>query len=279
MTPPDFSPRGFLPTLTDRVPGQAVMSQALDLADGDPARSWLGRFFGADPLSADSRPWFQGALGELRVGQILAGLGPEWTVLHAVPVGAKNSDIDHVLIGPSGVFTLNTKHHAGQKVWVGRHAVFVAGQKTHYLSHARHEAARAGKLLTAAVGEPVPVTPVVVFVGSKEPTVKQPPAGVVVRTDRSLLRWLRRRSPVLPDDQVARITAAAVLPGTWHRNPTPPELEPAVLQERFATLRASVRSARRRRRLWALGLLGGGGAVVVSQAAEVLGGLVIAVLS
>ncbi|MCY1158273.1 MAG: hypothetical protein MOP51_1296, partial [Citricoccus sp.] len=208
-----------------------------------------------------------------------AELGPEWTVLHAVPVGAKASDIDHVLIGPGGVFTLNTKHHAGQKVWVGRHAVLVAGQKKHYLSHARHEAARAEKLLTAAVGEPVSVTPIVVFVGPKHLIIKQSPAGMVVCTDRSLLRWLRRRRPVLPEERVVRITAAAALPRTWHRNPTPPEVEPAVLQERFAALRTSVRSARRRRRLWALGLLGGGGAAVVSQASEVLNGLVNAGLS
>ena len=42
---------------------------------------------------------------ELGVGtrqRDLADLGPEWTVLHAVPVGAKASDIDDVLIGPAG---------------------------------------------------------------------------------------------------------------------------------------------------------------------------------
>ncbi|WP_371261683.1 nuclease-related domain-containing protein [Arthrobacter sp. ov118] len=31
-----------------------------------------------------------------------------------MPVGAGASDVDHVLIGPAGVFTLNTKNHAGQ---------------------------------------------------------------------------------------------------------------------------------------------------------------------
>lgn len=106
-------------------------------------------------------------LGEIAVGQILGRLAPEWTVLHAVPVGAGVSDIDHVLIGPAGVFTLNTKNHAGKTVWVADRAVMIDGHKQHYLSHSRHEAARAEKRLSAAVGEPALVTPVLVifFVG------------------------------------------------------------------------------------------------------------------
>ena len=34
-------------------------------------------------------------------------------------VGERGSDIDHLAIGPGGVFTINAKHHAGAKIWVG----------------------------------------------------------------------------------------------------------------------------------------------------------------
>ncbi|MGJ9403557.1 nuclease-related domain-containing protein [Arthrobacter sp. KK5.5] len=64
-----------------------------------------------NPLGPDNRPWYQVAFAEIRTGHILASLAPEWAVLHAVPVGAGTADIDHVLIGPAGVFTLNTKDH------------------------------------------------------------------------------------------------------------------------------------------------------------------------
>ena len=280
MTFLDASARdAALPTLADRVPGQAVMNEALRIHSGEPERSWLRRFLGARPLSEHSRPWFQGALGEIAVGKILDGLGPEWTVLHAVPVGAGTSDIDHVLVGPAGVFTLNTKHHSGQRVWVGRHTILVAGQKQHHLTHARHEASRAEKLLTAAVGEPVPVTPVVVLVAPKKLTIKQKPSGVVVLPDRELRRWLQRRRPVFTEDHVVRVAAAAVLPRTWHRNPPPPQADPAVLQERFAALRASVHSAWRRRQLWLLGTRVGAVMALIAYGPELLGALVRAVLS
>ncbi|WJZ66380.1 nuclease-related domain-containing protein [Kocuria rosea] len=239
-------------SLAKRQAGQAVMAETLRIHDGDPPRSWWRRLVGANPLSADSQPWFQGALGEIAVGQILGRLGPEWTVLHAVPVGAGVSDIDHVLIGPAGVFTLNTKNHAGRNVWIGERAILIDGHKQHYLPHARHEAARAGRRLSAVVGERVLVTPVLVLIEQGKLTIKQRPADVKVVTDRDLLRWLKRRRPVLTPERITRIAAAAVVPGTWHHHPAPPE-DPVALQERFAELRHTVRSARRRRELWRFG--------------------------
>ncbi|MFE7630931.1 nuclease-related domain-containing protein [Kocuria sp. NPDC057446] len=137
-----------------------MIAATLRLQEGQPPRTWWGRLTGASPLSAESRSWYRGAVGEIAVGQILGRLGPAWTVLHAVPVGAGASDIDHVLIGPAGVFTLNTKNHSGKTVWVADRAIRVDGHQQHYLSHSRHEAARAAKRLSAVVGEPVPVTPV-----------------------------------------------------------------------------------------------------------------------
>ncbi|MCD1144550.1 NERD domain-containing protein [Kocuria sp. LUK] len=238
--------------LTDRCAAQAVMAEALSVQEGVPPRSWWGRLTGADPLSAESRPWVRGAEGELWVGELLDRLGPEWTVLHSVPVGVGASDIDHVLVGPAGVFTLNTKHHAGQDVWLGEHLLMVAGQRTHHLRHARHEAARAAKRLGAAVGEPVHVTPVIVLVAPKELTVRQRPADVQVLTDQRLLRWLRRRRAVLTADQVARLEAAAARPETWHDAPGPAE-DPVTLRERFTALQESVRAARLRRALWRFG--------------------------
>lgn len=249
--PADVSSPRPGPSLADRPAGQAVIAETLRVQDERPPRSRWARFVGTDPLSDRSRPWFRGAEGEMAVGQILGRLGPEWTVLHAVPVGAGTSDIDHVVIGPAGVFTLNTKNHTGKAAWLGARAILVGGHRQHYLSHSRHEAARAAKRLSAAVGEPVPVTPVLVLIAPKSLTVKQRPVDVAVVTDRQVLRWLQRRRPVLAPAQVDRIRAAALRPDTWHDHPALPE-DPAVLQERFEQLRSTVRGARVRRDLWKL---------------------------
>ena len=267
-----MSPDAMPQLLRERVPGQAVLEELMAVQSRVPRRSWLQRVFGASPLSPESMPWYKGALGEIAVGRILEGLGPEWLVLHAVPVGTGSSDIDHVLVGPAGVFTLNTKNHAGQNVWLGERALLVAGQRTHHLRHARHEASRAARRLSAAVGEPVRVTPVIVLVQPKELTVRQRPAGVEVLTDQKLLRWLRRRRAVLTAGQVARLGEAAVRPETWHDAPAPGE-DPATLREHFAALQTTVRTARQRRALWGLAVAGGGGAIVVHQGLQAFAGI------
>jgi hypothetical protein len=240
--------------LGERIAGQAVIEKLLADREGVPPRSFLGRVFGADPLRPDNYPWYKGAVGEIAVGRLLERLGPEWAVLHAVPVGAGTSDIDHVLIGPAGVFTLNTKNHAGQPVWVAGRSLMVAGKKQRHLYNASHEAARAAKLLTRSLNEPVEVTGVVVVVNPKSMTVRAKPSGAAVVTDRQLLRWLSGRPTVLTPPQVAVITAAAVRPGTWHRDP-PAIVDPESLHFEFARLRTLVDSARRRRAGWLLALL------------------------
>lgn len=240
--------------LSGRVPAQAVIAELLEVRERDAPRSFLARVLGADPLGPDSRPWYRGALGEIAVGRILARLGPEWTVLHAVPVGTGASDIDHVLIGPAGVFTLNTKNHAGQPVWVAGRTLMVAGKKQRHIPNAAHEAARAAKLLTAAVGEAVEATGVLVLVEPKSLTVREKPAEVAVLTSRQLLRWLNRRRRVLTPEQIAGISAMAVLPETWHRN-APAGNDPATLQHEFSLLQTLVDRARRRRAAWALALV------------------------
>jgi Nuclease-related domain len=60
----------------------------------------------------------RGARGEEHVGGLLEHLGEEgWLVIHDASFGRGN--VDHILIGPAGVFTIETKSHPGP-VRVGR---------------------------------------------------------------------------------------------------------------------------------------------------------------
>lgn len=239
--------------LEQRIPGQSVMAQLL--AVHEPSRSGLRRFFGASPLSPDSRPWYLGAEGEREVGAILARrLGQDWTVLHAVPVGTGDSDIDHVVIGPPGVFTINTKNHAGKSVWVAGRTLMVSGHKQNHIRNSIHEAARAGKLLSAATEFPVTVTGVIALVGVKSLTIKVAADGATVLTAAQLPRWLSKRPPALSEDAVVRIAAAAKQPRTWH--PTHQETDrPEDILSSFKNIQKSVQSARRRRVAWGFATL------------------------
>jgi Nuclease-related domain len=57
--------------------------------------------------------WDRGATGEEAVGKILDSLAGEgWRPIHDLDTGRGN--IDHVVIGPGGVFTVETKSHPGR---------------------------------------------------------------------------------------------------------------------------------------------------------------------
>ena len=56
--------------------------------------------------------WSRGASGEEEIGRLLDGLGNGWLVLHDVHTGRGN--IDHVVVGPAGLFTIETKAHRGR---------------------------------------------------------------------------------------------------------------------------------------------------------------------
>src|SRR6202043_2142454 len=54
----------------------------------------------------------RGAAGEEHVGSLLEELSDGgWQVIHDVSLGRGN--VDHILIGPAGVFTVETKSHPG----------------------------------------------------------------------------------------------------------------------------------------------------------------------
>ncbi len=54
----------------------------------------------------------RGATGEEQVGSLLDELADhEWRVIHDASLGRGN--VDHILVGPAGVFTIETKSHPG----------------------------------------------------------------------------------------------------------------------------------------------------------------------
>jgi hypothetical protein len=192
-------------------PGEAARSKALELKRAAPVKTFIARAIGA---KTQERAWRVGADGEEEVARRMRGLGEGWHVTHAVPVGTRDTDINHVAIGPPGVFTINTKNHSGNKVWVGEHAILVNGQKTDYLRTSRFEAERASKLLSAACGFSVAVQPVIVIM-SAGMVIKAKPADVYVVGRKDIATWLSKRPPMITADVVAKIFEQGRQESTW----------------------------------------------------------------
>ncbi|PZE30185.1 nuclease-related domain-containing protein [Curtobacterium sp. MCBD17_028] len=192
------------------------MQKCLEIQHGATPPTRRERFFGKDPLVPEARSWFKGALGERAVAVALEQLGPEWTVLHAVPVGTGQSDIDHVVIGPGGVFTVNTKNHAGQKVFVGGGSFMVSGYRQPHMRNALHEAERAERLLSVAAGVQVRVQPLLILAAAASFKVGRKTPMVVTLQAHQVGRWFHGLRRVKSAEEVRFLSMLAEERGTWH---------------------------------------------------------------
>ncbi|MCR1785401.1 NERD domain-containing protein [Nocardioides carbamazepini] len=176
----------------------------------------LSRLVGA---RTEERAWRIGADGEEAVAAQLLALGPAWRVLHAVRVGERGSDIDHVVVGPPGVFTVNAKHHPNASIWVGGDTLMVNGQRVPYIRNSRHEARRAARLLTEHAGFPVTAAGVIAVMGARKgfKVWAQPEDGVVVVvTRRRISQHLLSQPLRLSPREIDAIYDVARRSTTWH---------------------------------------------------------------
>lgn len=144
--------------------------------------------------------WGRGAAGEEVVGKALEGLREcGWFALHDVELGRGN--IDHVLVGPAGIFTIETKSHRGRlrapaiDAWMLKQAYAQA------------------KLLARITG--LRAVPLLVFSNAYLTPAVTRRDGVVILPSRMLVKHLLERGGTIPPERVDDVyrPLAAALPG------------------------------------------------------------------
>lgn len=157
--------------------------------------------------------------GQVEVARQLGKLGPGWHVLHSVNVGEDDDDlgtsvVDHLVLGPPGVFALAVRNHLRDRVKVHRRVVKVNGRMTPYLQDVRVAPARASEALSVALGVPVEVRPVLVVLAGHL-VVRRQPDDVPVVGRKQIARWLMEQPERQDYDTTSAILEVARRPTTW----------------------------------------------------------------
>lgn len=190
---------------------------------------------------ADVDRWLTGAEGEEATAAELSRLPSAWTVLHDITVGSRGANLDHVVIGPAGVFVINTKHRPNANIEVSS-AVRVNGHHTNYISACEGEAAVTAQRLEAALRRPVPVTLMLMFVGHSTLTDQGGTRPVQVGPLNAVVDWLLDQPEQLDGEDVDRIAWLARHPDVW----LPPKGHPKAVRRTGPTPRPVRREAAER---------------------------------
>lgn len=229
----------------------------------------------AERLQRSAEAWEQGARGERLTGERLDQLRTAgWTLFHDVRwPGRARANIDHVAVGPQGVFVIDTKNWSG-KIHIVSDVLYAGGWRREREVAA---AAEAGLAVTQLLGGAA-ATPVLCFVGA------EPLGGwardVMVSSLEELPARLLSQPPVLTPDAVRRIarvldsrlvsasksarsSSASLRPRGVRPHPAPPSF-PRQRQRRRSTPIAIPLSRRLARLALGVVLMIGGSAVALS---------------
>jgi hypothetical protein len=168
------------------------------------AAGWPLRF----RTSPEARAWQRGATGERRTARLLGRLERHgWAVLHDLACPGSRANIDHLAIGPGGVFVIDSKLYSGKlhpatggSLWHGRYPVAPVARAV------RFEADQAAQVL-ATPG--VEVVPLVAVHGAQVPWGKLVVDGVPVVAARRLPELLRHLPVVLGPERMASLANTA----------------------------------------------------------------------
>lgn len=164
--------------------------------------------------------WQQGAWGEEFTASELAQLPhPGWVAMHDLPDG--NGNVDHVLLGPAGIFLIDSKKYAGTLRVDGDEIVVtneldpsVSYRDRAMLRAVRGQAARLNAELRARSGRSAWVEAVVVIWGDFPQRIHTGDRVTVVH-GRELVGWLKTR-PLRGTDVV--MLAEHLRPGRHRRS-------------------------------------------------------------
>lgn len=152
----------------------------------------------------------RGERGELRVAEVLADLrSAGYRAIHDLVCHGFN--VDHVLVGPGGVFAIETKFRSGRGLIEFRNGegLFVDGrpEDKDCLKQARANAAEVNRLIKENCAREAWVTPLVVFVGDWKVKDNWRNTDARVFTADQLPRYIRQQQPELTKREIELIAS------------------------------------------------------------------------
>ncbi len=160
--------------------------------------------------------WATGAEGEERTADSLDPLATEgYVIFHDRKIPMSRANIDHLVIGPTGVFVVETKNVAGD-LRVRGDEVRIGGRRVALVDEVRGEVEAAWNAVAPVLApKGLNVVPIVCAHRADLPFFRRSVADIRIVSGRGLTRYIRDQPPVLSADEVQehRRLVTRTLPG------------------------------------------------------------------
>jgi len=188
---------GLLVATIAGLPLPAALAVAIVL----PAGAWWRLRFRPSP---EAQAWRRGAGGERHVARLLDPLAKQgWGVEHDLPVRGAKANLNHVVIGPPGIFAIDVRHYRGRLrlshdglLWHGR---------TFLLPTLSATRSKTDRLQDRIAAPDIAVVPIVAVLGGMVPGGQATWMGVTVVAARRLPGLLRSLPPTLTTERAREI--------------------------------------------------------------------------
>lgn len=190
------------PTISSKLANQFGLVFAA-LATLSVAKSAWGR-------RQSTEAWAKGAAGERATGTALDALPPGFVALHDLKMPGSRGNIDHLVVGPTGAFTVETKNYeagvvlkSGKATRAGRSLDTVIDQATRQAEAMTYALDLDVRAIVCVHGGPVRIQGFF-----QKPTV----SGVRFCSGKNLARLLAKGPTVLSPEQITKATGIAPAP-------------------------------------------------------------------
>ena len=147
-----------------------------------------------DKWSNERIRYLEGGRIEALVAMHLRRLPDSYHVFHNVPC-AKGGDLDHIVVGPTGVFALSTKSYKGHVVRRPNGTITLNGHPLDELDEAQQLALWLATRLKSALGDQVPYVRPVLVLPLAEVSVPATENNVWIVTDTNLQEVIAPEKP------------------------------------------------------------------------------------
>ena len=160
-----------------------------------------------DAIAKERIKYMRGGQAEALVAWLLQDLEGNWHLFNNIQL-VNDSDTDHVLVGPGGLFCISTKSFRGLFTLQPNGHIYYNNKPTRLISDTTGRATELKKRLSALMGDGVPYVVAVLAVPFCYNDVPGSRQNVLILHQENMVDTLEKRERTLDDAQIARCVKA-----------------------------------------------------------------------